>query len=298
MKTAIRVGGPTTGGRDQFEVMLEAGATREGASMTVNEELHGEAGEDTIVLYGSYASYHTAKTRSYLRKKGIPVVERPPGDPRFRAHVRPTSGSHRIPQIELPGGDVVQDLRFERFFVLISTSPIGGHPFSRAERSALRDIRKQPVRIAGYAISSRRDGSELRKGVERWRAHVRIDRETFVQLRDFYLEQALRRRRGELESELREIPFEPYAPVRRQILSVLRKVNERRKLADLRPLHSSCLRFRRRQVRPFESDPGPEEGRTALGMLFCIGVLALGWRFDVLPWVIAGLLVFAIHRAR
>lgn len=77
--------------------------------MTVHEELRGEAGEDTIVLYGSYASYHTAKTRSYLRKKGIPFVERPPGDPRFRAAVRPTSGSHRVPQIELPGGDVVQD---------------------------------------------------------------------------------------------------------------------------------------------------------------------------------------------
>lgn len=61
------------------------------------------------ILYGFHASYHTAKSRSYLRKKGIPFIERPPCDPRFRAHVRPTSGSHRIPQLELPGGEVVQD---------------------------------------------------------------------------------------------------------------------------------------------------------------------------------------------
>jgi len=60
-------------------------------------------------LYGSYASYHTAKTRSYLRKKGIPFVERPPAMPRFREHVRAQSQNHRIPQIEAPDGTVVQD---------------------------------------------------------------------------------------------------------------------------------------------------------------------------------------------
>ncbi len=72
---------------------------------------NGEAAgsPEPCILYGSYASYHTAKSRSYLRKKGIPFIERPPCDPRFRAHVRPTSGSHRIPQLELPGGEVVQD---------------------------------------------------------------------------------------------------------------------------------------------------------------------------------------------
>ena len=61
------------------------------------------------VLYGSYASYYTAKSRAYLRKKGVPFVERLPSDPRFRNHVRPTSGSHRIPQLETPEGEVVQD---------------------------------------------------------------------------------------------------------------------------------------------------------------------------------------------
>ena len=65
--------------------------------------------EHNYVLYGSYASYYTAKTRSYLRKKGIPFVERLPSDPRFRNYVRPQSGSHRIPQLETPEAEVVQD---------------------------------------------------------------------------------------------------------------------------------------------------------------------------------------------
>jgi len=65
--------------------------------------------DQVYTLYGSYASYFTAKTRSYLRKKGIPFVERLPSDPAFRNKVRPLSGSARIPQLLSPEGDVVQD---------------------------------------------------------------------------------------------------------------------------------------------------------------------------------------------
>ena len=64
---------------------------------------------ETYTLYGSYASYYTAKVRSYLRKKGIPFVERLPSDPLFRNKVRPASGSHRIPQLMTPEGVVLQD---------------------------------------------------------------------------------------------------------------------------------------------------------------------------------------------
>ncbi len=64
---------------------------------------------DHYTLYGSYASYYTAKARTYLRKKGVPFVERLPSDPMFRNKVRPASGSHRIPQLLTPTGDVIQD---------------------------------------------------------------------------------------------------------------------------------------------------------------------------------------------
>ncbi len=63
----------------------------------------------TVYLYGSYASYVTAKTRCYLLKKGIPFVERLPGHPRFRAHVRANTLNHRIPQLELADGTAIQD---------------------------------------------------------------------------------------------------------------------------------------------------------------------------------------------
>lgn len=64
---------------------------------------------DQYTLYGSYASYYTAKSRSYLRKKGIPFVERLPSDPLFRNKVRAVSGSARIPQLLTPDGEVIQD---------------------------------------------------------------------------------------------------------------------------------------------------------------------------------------------
>ena len=65
--------------------------------------------DGVYILYGSHVSYATAKSRSYLRKKGIPFVERVPGVQRFREYVRKTSENHRIPQLEAPDGSVIQD---------------------------------------------------------------------------------------------------------------------------------------------------------------------------------------------
>jgi hypothetical protein len=64
---------------------------------------------EPYVLYGSHASYYTAKTRSYLRKKAIPFIERMPSHPRFRSHVRPATANHRVPQMETPDGLCLQD---------------------------------------------------------------------------------------------------------------------------------------------------------------------------------------------
>ena len=48
----------------------------------------------------------------------------------------------------------------------------------------------------------------------------------------------------------------PYAPIRRQMLGLVRDVNFKRNRADLDLVRVSCLRFRRKSVRPFE----PVEG--------------------------------------
>ena len=146
----------------------------------------------------------------------------------------------------------LQYLRWRRFFVLVSSCPFGGHPFFEAERSAIRDARKQPVRVGGYAVSIRRDGSEQRHGRERWRAHVRIDRDRYLELRAHYLESARRWPRDRLEAELRESGLVPYAPVRRQLLALVRDINREREPRGLAPIRISCLRLRRSVVKPFE----------------------------------------------
>jgi hypothetical protein len=55
-----------------------------------------------------------------------------------------------------------------------------------------------------------------------------------------------------LWNALSRIPFEPYAPVRRQLLNILRAVNRRRRAAGLERVPHTVLRLRRRPVRVFE----------------------------------------------
>ena len=64
---------------------------------------------DPYILYGVWSSYYTGKVRSYLRKKGLPFVERLPAAPEYRAEVRARAGTHHIPVLVSPDGEVVQD---------------------------------------------------------------------------------------------------------------------------------------------------------------------------------------------
>jgi len=51
--------------------------------------------------------------------------------------------------------------------------------------------------------------------------------------------------------EFYQFPFEPYAPIRRQLLKLLRKVNRVRKRAGYTLLPPEILPMRRRVVKPF-----------------------------------------------
>ena len=48
--------------------------------------------------------------------------------------------------------------------------------------------------------------------------------------------------------------FEPYAPVRRQLLNLLRAVNRARKQAGFEPVPVECLRLKRRIYRPLDDE--------------------------------------------
>ncbi len=131
-------------------------------------------------------------------------------------------------------------IRFGRFFVLLCTH--GQTPFFADEGEGVRDVRKSPVRVGGYAVSFR--GGHV---------HVRIDQPRYLELKAYLVGIATRRTVEGLAAEVRgSLAFEPYALVRSQCLCVLRAVNRARAAAGLDEVPRDCLRSRRRVVKPFE----------------------------------------------
>lgn len=151
----------------------------------------------------------------------------------------------------------VHYLRCGRHFVLLATH--GLHLFYEHESEAIRDVRRVPIKFEGYSIAYKRGGYKRKATCgeqpvrdDKWHARVQIGRETYCELKAYFLEMARRRRADELAKELYNLPFEPYAPVRQQLLNILRLVNRTRKAAGLEPLDPQVLRYRRRIVKPFD----------------------------------------------
>ena len=86
-----------------------------------------------------------------------------------------------------------------------------------------------PLKFAGYWISYRR-GQKQKKGTRdpAWHAHVRIAPRRFHEPRAYLVERATWRSADHLALEFYRLPFEPYAPTRRQMLRLLREVNAHR----------------------------------------------------------------------
>ena len=63
---------------------------------------------DKVTLYGVPHSLYTGKTRSYLRKQGIPYRERAP-DEHFATQIVPQLGRAILPVVELGDGTLLQD---------------------------------------------------------------------------------------------------------------------------------------------------------------------------------------------
>jgi hypothetical protein len=133
----------------------------------------------------------------------------------------------------------VQYLRFRRFFVLLATP--GNHRFFIEEAGRIQDVRSVPIVVSSYSVSSRAG-----------RVHVRIERNEYLRIKSYFTEQATRLTEQRIEAELRALPFEPYAPVRTQLLTITRAINRKRNSAGLPAISRHCLRFKRRIYRPFE----------------------------------------------
>ena len=147
----------------------------------------------------------------------------------------------------------LQYIRHGRFFVILATK--GLHKFFDEEGERIRDIRRIPLVYAGYSISYRR-GGRTRSGEPdtTWHAHVTIERDTYLGLRAKLLEMVMHRRVDELGLAFYDIPFERYAPVRRQLLLLLWRVNETRKQAGYSILPVDVLCLRRRIAKPYAAE--------------------------------------------
>lgn len=136
-------------------------------------------------------------------------------------------------------------IRHDRFFLLMATH--GYHRFFEDEAGQVRDARRQPIKIAGYAISHRSG-----------HACVRIERAEYLQLKAWFLDLACRRSVESLETAFRAVRFVPYAPVRQQLLVAWRAVNRERRLAGYESVPIESVPWKRRIVRTFETGDGAD----------------------------------------
>lgn len=158
----------------------------------------------------------------------------------------------------------VHYLRWERFWVLLSTH--GKHRFFEEEGDRVRDARELPIQVGGYSLSVKR-GNFLKKSTtgalavpdSKYRVRVQIGRERYRDLRAYFVGLACRRSVEKLGKELWSIPFEPYAPIRKQLLNLLRLVNEKRQQAGFPKISASALRYRRQIFRVFDNAPARNE---------------------------------------
>ena len=146
----------------------------------------------------------------------------------------------------------VQYLRHKQFFVIIATA--GKHLFREREARRIRDIRREPIVYDGYALS-----------YANRQATVHIDRGTELNLRAYFEDVATRYSAASLSRQIRRLPFQPYGPVRRQLLGILDEVNRLRRSKGLEQVPLTSVRWKRWIVKPFgEADgqemPGSEEG--------------------------------------
>jgi hypothetical protein len=177
-----------------------------------------------------------------------------------RYDVAKTEGARRWRKSQGLGN--VQYVRHGMSWILLATH--GDHAIREGEGDNLKDVRRAPIRIGHYAVYVKR-GNYLRKFSGdvnptpdgRWRVRVLIAREPYRELCAYFLSIACHRRGEKLAEELHSLPYEPYAPVRKQLLKLLRLINAKRQAAGYSKIAPSCLRLKRMIVKSFAPRSNP-----------------------------------------
>ncbi len=147
-------------------------------------------------------------------------------------------------------------LRHERFFVLLATH--GKHLFFQDEAVRIRDVRQLAIQFAGYSVGCKQGNYLQKKAGEstqqdhRLRSRVQVSRPVYLDWRAYFEELARHANADRLASAIYNFPYEPYAPVRKQVLNIIRVVNRVRKQQGHRPLEAKrVVRYRRQIVKVF-----------------------------------------------
>jgi len=137
----------------------------------------------------------------------------------------------------------MQYLRHERFFVLLATK--GRQEFFERERASLRDVRRVPIKFAGFSISCRKgnDGQ--------WHPSVRLGQGRHSGIKALLVENGLRRHEHAMVAELGTSYLSLFAPVQRQCRETWNAMNRARKRAGLSVLVLEPATLKRRIIRPF-----------------------------------------------
>ena len=150
-------------------------------------------------------------------------------------------------------------LRFGDWFIILITE---GHHKLRTpcilggELENIRDCRRIPIRFCGYSISYRRAGVAVPGEVQpKWHSHVRIDGPTYSAMKSHFQRMAVHRSAENLAKEFKRIEFVGYAPIRRQLLNILRAVNRVRMQSGFEQLPYSILNLKRTSVKVFQDIP-------------------------------------------
>lgn len=181
----------------------------------------------------------------------------------------------------------VRYVRYGRDWFLFST--YGRHRFFDEHRAVclgdkhqFEDIREVPIKFQGYSICLCRRGylkktpaekAEHRIRVaarkralaagenfervprgrrhERWTASVRIEGTRYLALRDEFIGMAVHRSAAYLMMRFYNVPFEPFAPVRQQLATILREVNRARKHVGYDAVPFEAIRFKRKHISAF-----------------------------------------------
>lgn len=187
----------------------------------------------------------------------------------------------------------VRYVRYGRDWFLFST--YGRHKFfeehvarRKGEKHEFDDIREVPIKFHGYSICLSKRGyerktaeerAEHRRKVEtrreaqqrgesfdriprgrrhqRWTGSVRIERGRYLALRDEFLGMATHWSADKLALRFYSVPFEPFAPVRWQLMTILREVNKTRKHIGYEPVPRECIRAKRKHIPAFKPVDGP-----------------------------------------